>query len=390
MNDVMIAGVGFTEAMAAHRRVESRAELCREAAHAALDHAGSSRGAVDALVVGQIDGLEPTNVGGRHIAAQLGFGPLPVFFVSCGGATGATLPQVARDLVGAGDYESVLCIGPPTFDGVIDFQKTLNRVFAATDPPLGIGSVHVGAAIASAYQRRYGVTTEDIALVAVKAHDNAAANPYAHLRNRTTVADVLTTPLVASPLHVGMVCPVSSSSAALLVTSAERARKLRNPLVRLRAIESNADTGRLSGRPGLADMQSLAVLARRVFRAAGVTDPRHDIDVLELFAPYAAFELMQYEALGLCPPGAAGQLLRSGATGAGGDIPVNLSGGPLCTNAGVAAELAPFGYVALQLMEQAVGEQATDARRGAAHSMGSSWFMCNTLGVLERVEDRIA
>ncbi|MFC9356046.1 thiolase family protein [Rhodococcus sp. NPDC057014] len=238
--------------------------------------------------------------------------------------------------------------------------------------------------MAAAYQQRHQIADTDIALVAVKAHDHAGSNPNAHLRNQVTIEDVLSSPLLATPLRVGMVCPVSSSATALLFTSERRAHDLRNPIVRVRAIGSSADTGRVSGRQDVGAMYSLALLAERVFAKAGITRPREDLDVAEIFSPYAPFELMQYEALGLCGPGRAGDLLRSGATRVGGDLPVNVSGGPLCSNAGVAAELAPFGYVALQLMGQALGEQVDGARRGIAHSMGSTWFMSNVLGVLER------
>ena len=134
-------------------------------------------------------------------------------------------------------------------------------------------------------------------------------------------------------------------------------------------------------------MNGLSVLAARTFGKAGIADPWRDLDVLEIFSPYAAFELMQYESLGLCELGSGPALIRSGKTAVGGELPVNPSGGPLCTNAGVAAELAPFGYVALQLMGQAAGLQVDGARRGAAHSMGSNWFMCNAFGVLERVDE---
>jgi acetyl-CoA C-acetyltransferase len=168
------------------------------------------------------------------------------------------------------------------------------------------------------------------------------------------------------------------------VTSDDAARDLRNPPVRIRSIGSTADTALEAGRRDLAALHGLQLLAARVFRRAGIEDPRRDLDVAELFAPYAAFELMQYEALGLCGGGGAPELLHTGATAVGGDIPVNPSGGPLCTNSGVASELAPFGHVALQLMGQAPGTQVRGARRGVAHSMGSALFMCNTIGVLER------
>ncbi|MEV6223836.1 thiolase family protein [Nocardia fluminea] len=385
----MIAGVGLTPGMWPRKQPRSVAELCRTAAWAALEHAGADVGSIDAIVVGNIDGVEPTAVAGQALARALGLAGLPVFPVNTGGATGASLPQVAYQLVKGGQFESVLCLGPPTFDGVIDFQATLSAVFAAVEDELalGIGPLHIGAMYGSAYQQRYGVDDKDFASVVVKARANAQSNPYAHMRDPITVDEVLASPMIATPIRLAMACPVSSSAVALLVTTRERARELNNPLVAIRSIATNADASRIASREDLSGFHGLALGAKRVFAQSGIEDPRTDLDVIEMFSPYAPWELMQYEALGLCGPGEAAALLASGATARDGEIPFNVSGSSICTNGGVAAELAPFAYATLQLMGQAAGYQVPDARRAAAHSMGSQWFMCQTLGVLEREEN---
>lgn len=387
----VIAGVGLTPGMWPRKQSRSVPELCRTAAWAALEHAGALPGSLDAVVVGNIDGVEPTAVAGQALVRTLGLGHLPVFPVNTGGATGASLPQVAYQLVRGGQFESVLCLGPPTFDGVIDFQATLSAVFAAVEDELalGIGPLHIGAMYGSAYQQRYGISDEDLAAVVVKARANAQSNPYAHLRDPITVEEVLGSPMIASPIRLAMACPVSSSAVALLVTSDERARELRNPRVRICGVATNADASRVSTREDLSGFHGLALGARRIFADTGIDDPRRDIDVIEMFSPYAPWELMQYEALGLCEPGEGAALLASGATARDGELPFNVSGSSICTNAGVAAELAPFAYAALQLMGQAAGYQVPDARRAVAHSMGSQWFMCQTLGVLERDDEEI-
>jgi acetyl-CoA C-acetyltransferase len=134
-------------------------------------------------------------------------------------------------------------------------------------------------------------------------------------------------------------------------------------------------------------MENLAILARRVYALAGITDPRAEIDVVEVFSPYAPMQPMQLEALGFAPPGGGIDLIRSGATERDGDLPVNLSGGPLCTNAGVAGELAPYLYIALQLMGEApAAMQVPGARRGLAHGTGGTFFQFENLAVLERRE----
>jgi acetyl-CoA C-acetyltransferase len=141
------------------------------------------------------------------------------------------------------------------------------------------------------------------------------------------------------------------------------------------------------GKSDFAAMENLAILARRVYAQAGIADPRADFDVVEVFSPYAPMQPMQLEALGFAPAGGGIDLIRSGATGIDGDLPVNLSGGPLCTNAGVSGELAPYLWVALQLMHEAPeGMQVPGARRGLAHGTGGTFFQFENLAVLERQE----
>lgn len=378
----------MTTSTAPHKQRSTREDLCRTAAYRAVMHAGIHARDIDAVVIGTIDGTEPTAIAGRSLARSLGLRTeVPVVVINTGGATGASLPHVASHLVRGRTYRTVLCVGPPTFDGVVDFQKTLNTISQAVGSPLDVGPVHVGAVMAATYQQQFDVPEEAFAAVAVAARANAVSNPFAHLRTETTTTEVLSSPIVSSPLRLGMVCPISSTACAIVVQNPEAAAASPNPRIAITGIASTADTGHLQGRANLGQLDALAMLARRVFRTAGVTDPLSDLDLAELFSPYACFELMQYEALGLCPPGQGATLMQSGATRADGQLAVNLSGGPLCTNAGVASELAPFGYVTLQLMGQAAGVVRPQARRGVAHSMGSSWFACNSLAVLERVSE---
>lgn len=107
------------------------------------------------------------------------------------------------------------------------------------------------------------------------------------------------------------------------------------------------------GKGDFSELQNLANLGRRVYALADIRDPLQDFDVVELFAPYAHMQPVQLEALGFADPGGGIDLIRSGATDAGRILPTNMSGGPKCTNAGVAGELSPYAYAALQVMGDA-------------------------------------
>jgi acetyl-CoA C-acetyltransferase len=384
-----ISGVGLTEATAIHHSRRSGLELCQDAVWRCLDHAGIRPADLDGIVIGNIDGFEGTVLGAKHVTRLLGLGPhLTTTVMNTGGTTGGTLVHVAARMVAAGHRRAVLCVGPSTFFGARNLQAVINTNSPmVVEQPLGMGAVHMGAFFPAAYQERYGVSAEDLAHVAVQAHAHAARNPYAHLRNELSLGDVLASRMISTPMALSMICPASASACAVLVTTESLAHPLRQPAVVVRALGSSSDPYLAGGKGSFAEWQGLAILARRVFAHADIRDPRADLDVLELFAPYAPMLPMQLEALGLAQPGGGTDLVKSGATTLGGDVPTNLSGGPKCTNAGVASELAPYAYVALQLMGCAPpAMQVAGARRGLAHGTGGTFFQFENLAILERTD----
>ncbi|MFE3060285.1 thiolase family protein [Nocardia sp. NPDC059239] len=385
----VIAGVGITRATSPRKQESSSLELVQEAVWAALEHSGASPDSLDGIVIGNIDGFEGTVLGAKHVVRRLGLGTdLPVSIINTGGTTGGNLMQVAARQVRSGDRQRVLCVGGPTFYGAEDLQSAINTNSPMiVEQPLGMGAYHMGAFYPSAYQQRFGATVEDFAVSVVQAHEHASRNPYAHLRNTLTVEDVVSAKPLSYPMTMAMVCPVSTSANALLITSEDSAIGLRPTPVVIRAMATSSDPYLGGGKNDFAAMENLAILAHKVYQIADIRDPRAEIDVVELFAPYAPMQPMQLEALGFAPPGGGIDLLRSGATEIGGDLPTNLSGGPLCTNAGVAGELAPYVYIALQLMGDAPEEmQVQGARRGLAHGTGGTFFQFENLAILERME----
>jgi acetyl-CoA C-acetyltransferase len=385
----VIAGVGITPAASPRKQTSSSIELVQQAVWAALEHAGASPTSLDGVVIGNIDGFEGTVLGAKHLVRRLGLGSeLPVSILNTGGTTGGNLMQVAARQVRSGDRQRVLCVGGPTFFGAQDLQSAINTNSPMiVEQPLGMGAYHMGAFYPSAYQERFGTSVADFAVSVVQDHEHAARNPYAHLRNTLTVDDVATAKPLSSPMTMAMVCPVSTSANALIVTSEQAAVGLRPTPVLIRAMATSSDPYLGGGKNDFAAMENLAILAHKVYQLADVRNPRQEIDVVEVFCPYAPMQPMQLEALGFAPPGGGIDLIRSGATRIDGDLPVNLSGGPLCTNAGVAGELAPYVYVALQLMGDAPeAMQVPGARRGLAHGTGGTFFQFENLAILERQE----
>ncbi|RHW28340.1 thiolase family protein [Nocardioides immobilis] len=381
-----VAGVGLTEATSPRKQTRSTIELCQQAVQATLAHSGASPDSIDAIVTGNIDGFEGTVLGAKHVTRLLGIGAdLPVTIVNTGGTTGGNLMQVAARMVRSGTHRRVLVLGGPTFFGSTDLQSAINTNSPMIiEQPLGMGGYHMGAFAASAYQERYGLTADDLAAVAVADHAKASRNPFAHLRYEMTPEEVLAGRPLSSPLTQPMVCPISTSAVAMLVADPEDVADLATTPALIKAMGMSADPYLGGGKGDFSRMQNLANLARRVYALADIRDPLGEFDAVEIFAPYAHMQPMQLEALGFAPPGGGIDLIRSGATDAGGTLPTNMSGGPKCTNAGVAGELAPYAYAALQVMGDAPASiQIPGARRSLGHGTGGSFFQFENLAIFE-------
>jgi acetyl-CoA acetyltransferase len=153
----------------------------------------------------------------------------------------------------------------------------------------------VYAANSRAYMKTSGATREDFAQVAVKSHRHAALNPYAQYRTPVTVDDVLASREIAPPLTLLMCSPIGDGAAALVVCSADVARRL-DARVRVRACALVSGRDRGPGEPGAAERASLAA-----YEQAGVGPG--DLDVVEVHDAASPAELMTYEELGLCGEG---------------------------------------------------------------------------------------
>jgi acetyl-CoA C-acetyltransferase len=363
----------------------SRNELCRHATDLALDHSGVDRTRIDVVVIGDIAGFEAHSVSAKNILPSLGLSPLtPLIPISTGGTSGGHLVNHAATLVRAGLARNVLCVAPNTFDGPHDLQAVINTNSPMVmEQPLGMGAVHMGAFFPAAYQQKHGTLDSDFEALAAKNRENADHNPFAHVTS--TLSPEHAARVVSTPLRLGMVCPVSSGAVAITVSAEDEARELdRNPLVKISGHGSISD-GYLGGsRRDFSRFEVVELLARRVYREAGVVDPTRDIDLAELFCPYAPMEFLLMEDFGLCSSGDAARMVRDGETRFGGRLPVNVSGGLQCTNPGVAGQMSPIAHVALQLMGQSPVRQVQGVDRGLAHSAGGTFFQFHTATVLER------
>jgi len=239
-----------------------------------------------------------------------------------------------------------------------------------TDPfyqrQIGLNETFAAALQMRAYMDQYNVTEEQCAKVVVKNRKNALKNPYAHLRRKVKLEDVMGSRRIMDPLKELECAPKSEGIIAMLLASEKKAKKLTKKPVWVKGFSSSMDTFNLGDRD-LLDGQ-LKTAAKKAYAMAGITDPRKEIDVAEITEPYAFQELLWYEGLGFCGAGEGGKLIDSGATEMDGEIPVNPSGGVLSMNPYVSRGLYRLAEVVLQIKGQA-GERQLGRRvkTGLAH-----------------------
>jgi acetyl-CoA C-acetyltransferase len=202
----------------------------------------------------------------------------------------------------------------------------------AFELPYGPATQNLYAMVAQRHMYEFGTTSEQLAWIKVSASHHAQHNPNAMLKNVVTVQDVLSSPMVANPLHKLDCCVMSDGGGALIVTRPEIARELavkkNRPMVRVRgAGEAPKHNGR-----GVDLTYSAAVWSgQRAFLEAGVTP--QDIQYASLYDSFTITVLMQLEDLGFCKKGEGGKFVMDGNLISGvGRLPFNTDGGGLCNN----------------------------------------------------------
>ncbi len=236
---------------------------------------------------------------------------------------------------------------------------------------LGLDFTSAGALQAARYMYKYGITREQLAAVVVKNLSNAKLNPATHHGGDFTIAEVLSSPSLAPPLHELDVAPDTDGAVAMILASEARAREITDKPVWIKGMAACYDA-HYPGDRDLADCQALSKAAARAYKMAGIKKPRKEIDLVELGDEFSYQELLWLEGLGLCDRGEAGRMIDSGITALKGKLPVNPSGGLL---GGVPANVAGMNRVAeafLQLRGEATGYQVKNPR--IALAQGHSGF----------------
>lgn len=379
----------------------------------------------------------------------LGLCPKPSHRVEGGGATGGICFQEAWKNVASGLMDICVAYGFETMSHV-NTWKGNEFIALASDVSFDypVGGFYSGyyAMMVTRHMKEFGTTVEQLAAVSVKNHINAYHNPYAQKRHRYTIEDVRNAPMVAWPLTRLDICVMSDGAAAVILCSEEGLARLEKasgrtlPRVKVTAVGRGTDAMRMADRPhqsyddfmrhnalpheadddetrayyrklwdggfrypGVHSFRAGRMASRLAYEQAGIADPLHEIDFVELHDAYTSSEVQTYEDMGLCRYGEGGPFAVTGQTfmsdiDYGLDLktepvcPVNPSGGLLACGHPVGATGLMQGVFAIWQLQGTIDKhfgdptlQVSDARRGAIHShAGTGTYV--TVSILETEE----
>jgi acetyl-CoA acetyltransferase len=364
---IVIAGVG--EAPRDVPQDLGALDMCAEAVARALADAGLGKADADGLITGYTLS-EPYPFFSSALAERIGVNPRFQQTLSLGGATGTALVQSAAAALKAGYCSTAVVVwGDSRSAGAASGRMVETFAEIATHPdyeaPYGASIPAMYALVSQRFMNERQVTEEDLAQVAVQARAHAMRHPNASRRDQISVDDVLSSPMVASPLHVLDCCLITDFAVAIVLTTKDRV----GALDAQRCVEV-LGTGQgfthefltaAPDQPGAGAGPAVSTaLAEAGLQLA-------DLDFAELYDCFTITTLILLEEMGFCGPGDGAALMRSGVTALGGQMPVNTHGGLLSYGSGGITLVAE---AVTQLRQEAGDRQVKGAEVGLVHNLG--------------------
>ncbi len=364
--DAAIVGVAESDLGVTHK---SKFELHSQAVNAALRQAGLNLSDVDGLAT---NGLSRFSV--SSLAEYLGIRPTWTDSTFAGGSSYEIFIGHAVDAIRSGRAE-VIVVSYGS-DQRSARSRKMGGVTDRGDPeaqfehPYGpLSPLSMYALAARRHMHEFGTTPEQLAEVAVAARAWALLNPKAYMRDKgpLTIAEVLDSPPVSTPLHALDCCLITDGGGAVVLTSLDRARDLPLPPVRVMGFGETTTHMSMSQMPDLTSTGA-TLSSRLAYREAGVTPG--DIDVVQVYDSFTITVLLTLEALGFCERGESGAFVEDGRIRPGGSFPLNTSGGGLSY-----CHPGMFGiFLVIEAVRQLRGEagerQVAGAELAVAHGTG--------------------
>jgi acetyl-CoA acetyltransferase len=350
----------------------SQVQLHADAAINAVRDAGIS--------VSDIDGIATAGESPESLAHYLGITPTWIDATGVGGCSFLMHVRHATAAIEAGLCRTVLIThGESGRSGIaaagfpVPVRGSLLQQF---ETPYGTtGPATMFTVPVLRYLKKYGLSEDALAEVAVVQREWAAKNPRATFKNAISVDDVMNSRMISYPFRLLMCCLVTDGGGALILASAERAKDFGRPVYIVGTGES-VETPMVSQMEDFTTSRAFRVSGREAFKSSGI---RHsDVDHLMIYDAFAHLPLYGLEDLGFCEPGEAAAFIRGRNTAPGGKLPMNTNGGGLSyMHSGM------YGMYALQESVRQVrgiaAAQVPDVKISVAHGVGGMFAASSTI-----------
>jgi acetyl-CoA acetyltransferase len=355
-------------------------EAALESARQAIRDAGIDRSEIDVVMpAGALFSREfNTSLGVARLVEELGLlGTASTNVqVFAGGSSGTVMLQLASGLIAAGLARNVLCVHSDKLGTGIDKTEGID-LFATVgmsnewEIPFGVNFSAIAGFITRRYMYETGTTIEQVASVCVSMRKWAKLNPHAMYRGELTIADVLNSKMLATPVHAFESNMLADGAAAFVVTSAAQAPKYTSTPVYLLGAAGRTTHYTLAAEADMARFK-YAEAAHEAFSMAGL-GPK-DMQLAQIYDSYPVFPLIALEEVGLVPRGEAGRFVLEGNTWPGGKLPMTTNGGMLSQgHTGAGGGFAILVDTIRQLMGKA-GDRQVDARYALETATGGTYM----------------
>jgi len=378
-NRVAIVGIGqsyFTK----RRPDVNQPELINEPVRTALADAQLSIRDIGAVFASNMDGFEFGNLADHWAVDGSGAFMKSGFRLSTGGTTGGSCFEEAFVMVASGLFDVAMAIGYQKQD-----EGNTTAAISCAGSPISrgvtapTGAIGAFAQHAQTYMRVSGAKEEHGAIVRLKLDRGACKNPHAHLRlGLKSIEEIMESRMLVWPLRILDFCPQSAGACVMILASEEKAKKITNKPVWIAdhvTVHQEIFRAGAFGSEAGGETYSQEVAAEKIYKRNGITNPRKEVDMAEIYDPSTWEHMELLEHFFFCEKNEGWKMIESGETEIEGDFPVNPSGGVICTNAIGASPMCRYAEAALQIRGDAGEHQVPKTVNTAVATGlgGSNW-----------------
>ena len=317
------------------------------------------------------------------LVSRINLEPAMAELVENGPASGASAIKLGYMAIASGLVDVVMVTGGEVMRSVTGWEATdavATLLHPTAEYDVGLTLPAFGGMFTKLYMERYGLTERELAMVAVKDHENGSKNPFAHVQVKCTLDAIhdnenanVVNPYIAEPLRLYSTCPVSDGAATVIMCATDSPKMkyfTKKKPIKIVGVGSATDTHCVHNRKDPLKLKAVELSAQRAYKMAGIGP--EDISFAELHDAFIILELAISEEVGFFERGKAREAVVKGVTRIDGALPINTSGG-------LKAKGHPLGATGVsqvfELVKQLRGEaeegrQVKDPKYGMAVNFG--------------------